>query len=456
MTLPKNLLLHLSLVVITSGRAAPPAHPVGPVPADVRSRYSLDPFYQKFTSVGDLPIVSSTNTSDFALAEAAYIVGQMTSNRPEILSTLARHKVKLAVMAYNEYTTDLPEQRNMRPKVYWDRRARGLGGRTCSCAEENLLGYPGDPYATENILIHEFGHVIHGVAMRELDPTFDTRLRAAYNDASEHGRWKGTYAAANPGEYWAEAVQDWFDNNRHDDAQHNHVHTRAQLKEYDPALAKLCEEVFGDVPWRYHKPRERNASEQAHLAGFDPASAPRFQWREESVPDRPLVRFETSEGEFELELDAKAAPATTRNFLKYIEQGLYSNGAFFRTVTLDNQPTDTVRIQVVQASGDLARTNEFLAPIPLERTRETGLHHLDGTISMARGGPDTAQASFFICVGDQPALDFGGQRNPDGQGFAAFGRVVKGMDVIRKIHSSPGEGQQLQPPIRIQRGIRLN
>jgi cyclophilin family peptidyl-prolyl cis-trans isomerase len=350
----------------------------------------------------------------------------------------------------------LPEQRHLEPPVYWDSRARGLGGRTCSCAEENLLCYPGDPYSAENIFIHEFGHVIHGIGMKALDPTFDARLRAAYRSAVEHGLWKGTYAGTSAGEYWAESVQDWFDNNRFNDSLHNHVHTRAMLKEYDSDVARLCAEVFGEVPWSYRKPMEREPSERAHLAGFDAARAPRFRWRQVPIPERPRVRLETELGNIEIELDPKAAPITVKNFLGYVQERLYNDGQFFRTVTLSNQPTNNVKIQVVQAEASLARTNEFTPPIPLERTRDTGLHHVDGTVSMARDGPDSAQDSFFICVGDQPELDFGGKRNPDSQGFAAFGKVVSGMELVRRINASKTDGQQLTPPIRIQRAIRLN
>ena len=116
---------------------------------------------------------------------------------------------------------------------------------------------------------------------------------------------------------------------------------------------------------------------------------------------------------------------------------------------MDNQPQNAVKIEVVQASIAPAHAKDEYPAIPLERTTRTGLRHLDGTISMARDGPDTAQSSFFICIGDQPSLDFGGKRNPDGQGFAAFGRVVKGMDVVRKIQQAPAEQQQLKPPVRI-------
>jgi len=131
-------------------------------------------------------------------------------------------------------------------------------------------------------------------------------------------------------------------------------------------------------------------------------------------------------------------------------------GRFHRTVKLnpDNQPNNTVKIEVIQASSNPAK--QSFAPIPLERTSLTGLKHLDGAVSMARDGPDTVTSDFFICLGAQPELDFGGKRNADGQGFAAFGRVVKGMEVVKKIHSSPVEAQSLKPPIKITAIKRIN
>lgn len=171
---------------------------------------------------------------------------------------------------------------------------------------------------------------------------------------------------------------------------------------------------------------------------------------------RPRVRIETVLGNIDLELDASRAPVTVTNFLRYVSGGFYSGGEVFRTVTLSNQPSSKVKIEVIQAQAVMARTNEFLPPILLERTRDTGLRHLDGTISMARDGADTAQDSFFICIGDQPELDFAGKRNPDGQGFAAFGKVTNGMDVVRRIQKSKADGQKLTPPIPILRAIRLN
>jgi len=430
------------------------------VPPAVRAEFKLDPFYQKYLSAGGLPVVGSSNVTDFALREAAWIVERMLANRPEILTAMASNKTRLAVMAYNEYTTDVPEHRRLRSRVFWDRRARGLGATrsapAVSCAEENLLAYPRDPYSTENICIHEFAHAIHEMGMSALDPTFDRRLRQAHRAATNQNLWPGTYAYTNPHEYWAEGAQSWFDDNRENDALHNHVNTRTELIAYDPALAGLCREVFGDGPWRYRKPMDRSPDQRAHLVGFDPAKSPSFRWRPEPVPDRPRVLIQTALGDIEVELDHRAAPLTVTNFLHYVHEGLYSDGRFHRTVTPENQPANKIKIEVVQAGANPIKTNEFRPAIALERTRETGLQHLDGTISMARDGPDTAQDEFFICVGDQPQLDFGGQRNPDGQGFAAFGRVTKGLDVVRRIQRSPADGQALSPPVRIQRAVRLN
>jgi peptidyl-prolyl cis-trans isomerase A (cyclophilin A) len=201
---------------------------------------------------------------------------------------------------------------------------------------------------------------------------------------------------------------------------------------------------------------KRPAADREHLRGFDPAQAPTFRWRAESVPARPLVRLYTAAGELELELATRAAPLTVTNFLRYVHEGFYADGQFFRAVTAENQPTNAVKIAVLQGQANPARTNEFFAPIPLERTRDTGLRHRDGTVSMARAEPDSAQDHFFICLGDQPELDFGGRRNPDGQGFAAFGRVVKGLELIRGFHRQPVNGQMLRMPVKIQRAIRLN
>src|SRR5687767_6371527 len=147
----------------------------------------------------------------------------------------------------------------------------------------------------------------------------------------------------------------------------------------------------------------------------------------------PRVIVETSVGEIEIEVDTLRAPVTAANFLKYVDAGMYDGGRFHRTVKPDNQPDQEVKIEVIQAAASGARLRDFPPAIPLERTNVTKLTHADGVVSMARGRPDTARDGFFICIGNQPELDYGGRRNADGQGFAAFGRVVRGMDVVKKI-----------------------
>jgi peptidyl-prolyl cis-trans isomerase A (cyclophilin A) len=168
--------------------------------------------------------------------------------------------------------------------------------------------------------------------------------------------------------------------------------------------------------------------------------------------ERPvLVIVQTTAGDIEIEVDLAHAPATAANFLEYVDAGLYDDGRFHRTVRPDNQRDKAVKIAVIQGAANEGRRAAFLPPIALERTSITGLRHKDGAVSMARAGVDTATHEFFICVGDQPELDFGGKRNLDGQGFAVFGRVVKGMDVVRRIQQSPARGETLTPPIVITR-----
>ncbi len=164
-------------------------------------------------------------------------------------------------------------------------------------------------------------------------------------------------------------------------------------------------------------------------------------------PVRVLIR--TEKGDIEVELDAAKAPNTVANFLKYVDGRFYDGGRFHRTVTPGNQPDNRVKIEVIQAGIAPDRAKDEFPAIKLERTKDTGLAHKDGTISMARDGPDTATSDFFICIGDQPELDSGGKRNPDGQGFAAFGKVVKGMDVVKAIQAAPADGQTLTPPVKI-------
>lgn len=163
---------------------------------------------------------------------------------------------------------------------------------------------------------------------------------------------------------------------------------------------------------------------------------------------KEICIIKTSQGNITVELYPGKAPITVANFLKYVDAHLYDSTTFFRAVTLYNQRRDSVKIEVIQG-GDVAEKKQFAA-IPLETTKKTGLRHKDGTISMARAKPSTATSSFFICINDQSSLDYGGKRNADGQGFAAFGSVINGMDVVKKIqHLYPRQGQYFKPAVII-------
>jgi peptidyl-prolyl cis-trans isomerase A (cyclophilin A) len=174
-----------------------------------------------------------------------------------------------------------------------------------------------------------------------------------------------------------------------------------------------------------------------------------------ALEQNPVVVFETEKGAIEVEVDTMHAPASAANFLRYVDGGSYTGGSVNRAVRPDNTTRHDVEIQVIQFQMNPARRGDGFPPIALERTNVTGLRHLDGAVSMARSGPDTATASFSIVIGNQPEMDFGGRRNPDGQGFAVFGRVVDGMDVVRAIQAAPTGStgpygsESLAPPIRV-------
>ena len=165
----------------------------------------------------------------------------------------------------------------------------------------------------------------------------------------------------------------------------------------------------------------------------------------------PRIKIQTELGDITLELYPRQAPITVANFLRYVEENRFLNaGCFYRVVCMDNQPNNEIKIEVIQGGLKDDEHPNRLPAIPHESTEQTGIHHKDGTISMARNEPGTADSEFFICVDDQPDLDFGGKRNLDGQGFAAFGRVIDGMSVVRNIHGQPADEQSLMPAIMIQ------
>jgi peptidyl-prolyl cis-trans isomerase A (cyclophilin A) len=165
----------------------------------------------------------------------------------------------------------------------------------------------------------------------------------------------------------------------------------------------------------------------------------------------------TTAGEIEADLDSLHAPVTVSNFLRYVDTHQYDGGRFHRTVTMtpDNQPANTVKIDVIQGGVAPEHARDAFPPIALERTSISHILHGDGVLSMARGAANSARSDFFITIGAQHSLDFGGQRNVDGEGFAAFGHVVKGADVVRRIQRSAADGQTLTPPVTITRIARV-
>lgn len=165
--------------------------------------------------------------------------------------------------------------------------------------------------------------------------------------------------------------------------------------------------------------------------------------------EKSQVLLKTELGDIWLEIYLEAAPITAKNFMRYVDENRFEGAIFYRVVTMENQPQNEVKIEVIQGGLGNRESDLRLGPIVHETTAMTGILHKDGVISMARSRPGTASSEIFVCVGDQPELDFGGKRNPDGQGFAAFGKVIKGMDVVRKIQQQPSEGQMLKTPVKI-------
>ncbi|MFC2165076.1 peptidylprolyl isomerase [Acidobacteriota bacterium] len=171
--------------------------------------------------------------------------------------------------------------------------------------------------------------------------------------------------------------------------------------------------------------------------------------------ENPKVLIQTELGDIIVEIYLKEAPITAANFMTYVDQSLFDGSTFYRVVTMDNQSDNNIKIEVIQGGLDADEEAKRLPPIEHETTEKTGILHKDGAISMGRWEPGTASSEFFICVGDQPELDFGGLRNPDSEGFSAFGKVVKGMDVVHKIHNQPALGQILEPKIKIHKVKRI-
>jgi hypothetical protein len=277
----------LGLFIFVSCAFADPPKLLPPSP-DLQQQLHLSPFYKKSLDDHGLWIVSSEKPSDYALHEAAWIIDHVLTNRDDLRKALIDHNVRIVVMAVSEFTTDVPEHSHLKApkdtklpaKQYWDRRARGLGGTRSdpltSCGEENLLNLKGDPYRGENILIHEFAHIIMNVAIRNTDPDFHKKITETWKAARDEGLWKNTYAITDDNEYFAECTQSWFDCNAANNPAHNDIDTREKLKKYDPRMAELLAQVYRDNDWRYTPTTQRPDS--PHLAGFDRSTAPTFKW----------------------------------------------------------------------------------------------------------------------------------------------------------------------------------
>ncbi len=180
-----------------------------------------------------------------------------------------------------------------------------------------------------------------------------------------------------------------------------------------------------------------------------------WNFSSKSAPN-PIVLISTEVGDIFFEIYSDKAPISAGNFLKYVDENRYLKSSFYRTVTLENQPNDDIKIEVIQGGIGFVESDFRLNSIAHETTEITGLKHLNGTLSMARSKPGSANSEFFICIGDQPELDFGGRRNPDGQGFAAFGQLYNGQEIISKIHSSVNEEQMIIHPVKILFIERIN
>jgi hypothetical protein len=279
--LRKILSTALGLLLCGCGFAKDSGFEVTPVPLEVREYLELDDSHQKRVSVGGFSVLGSKRVSDFALKEAAFLIRRMVGNRDDLLESLNKNKTRFVIMARDEYTTDVPEHSNLKPAIYWDQRARGLGATherpAVSCGEENLLCLPGDPYDTENILIHELAHALHQMAIVFVHPDFQDRLDKCFELATKEKIWEGTYASTNVYEYWAEGVQSWFDTNRENDHDHGFIDTREELKKSDPRLARLIGEILGETDWRYQRPQDRK-KRSLHLKGFDLKKEKPFVW----------------------------------------------------------------------------------------------------------------------------------------------------------------------------------
>ncbi len=270
------LMLSLAIAVIASCKQAPQQENVEEEVLDIPEcivstppdSLHFDPFYKKYVDVNGIPLISSWRVPDSAFVAAHRTLYAMTSMLPEaVLDSMVNRGTRVAIMARYEGTTDIPEHHDLinDTTLNWDLRARGLGGDLnlplTSCAEENVLAYQIDKYHAEDILIHEFAHSIHLIGLMLAVPDFDSRLKQCYENAKAKGLLTNTYRETDKEEYFAEAVQDWFNVNAemdHTDGKHNWCNTREELQEFDPDLYNLLAEYFPKTSLQISKHKKIN------------------------------------------------------------------------------------------------------------------------------------------------------------------------------------------------------
>ena len=242
-----------------------------PPPAAVRDFFDLEPFYQQWINVDGFPILASAKVSPYAVKEVAWLIHQITRHSPAALQAMVENKVRFSIIGHNERTTEIPEHRRFSPEPHFFFDVRLRGGycprcKTVSASEATALDE-----RWYSVTIHEFAHAFHEAGLNTIDPTFDDRLRTTYNAAMARGLWQNTYASTNFSEYWAQGVGTWF----HANPEFQSATTREALKNYDPGLASLLSDIFGDGAWRYTLPASR--THLPHLQGFNPQEAPRLE-----------------------------------------------------------------------------------------------------------------------------------------------------------------------------------
>ncbi len=240
-------------------------------------------FYKKYLDVKGMPVAASAEVADQALQRTYELVTHLLAGRPDVLNAMMSNGMYLIIIGKDQVYTDMPEYRHHPNPAYQNERVRGTGGKPTSFGEENLLCLPLDRYDDESIGVHEFCHTIDGT-LRSIDPTWNERRNTAFRHATEKGLWKDAYAGSNPGEFWAEVSQAYFDCGRANNWNHGPIARREQLKVYDPETYELVRTTFNlgaEHDWRYAwlqpLPNVGPPPPQFHL----PAFYTKFTWARE-------------------------------------------------------------------------------------------------------------------------------------------------------------------------------